>query len=428
MKSSFYQQLFLKTLRNIRKGRLVIKLPDQSYHFFGEGNQSECVEWTIHDSNCFRRIILAEDIGLGESYIEGMWEVNDLTAFLRLFIENRDHLRSSKLLPLAKIGKNILLLTERLKHAVNSNSKKQSIRNIHAHYDLGNDFYQTFLDGGMAYSSAFFSDPKQNLEDAQFEKNDRLCRKLSLKPQHHLLEIGSGWGGFSIHAAKLYGCRVTTVTISEEQFAFAKQRIADEGLEDRIEIRFQDYRDIKGKFDRIASVEMLEAVGHEHLHSYFKQCSNLLKPEGIIGIQVILSPDSRYRYYRGRVDYIRKHIFPGGHLPSISSIQEQVGKHSDWDLQHFESFGKHYAETLRRWDETFMRASEQRQQLGFDEAFERKWHFYFCYCEAGFDSRHIQVGQFIFASPNNSDLDTENSLEARPAVPLKTKNRQQAQA
>jgi cyclopropane-fatty-acyl-phospholipid synthase len=410
MNASFYQNLVVKILHKIERGCLILKLPDGSQHFFGNPETGEPIEWTINDIACFKRIALGQDIGLGESYIEGMWEVNDLAAFLRIFIDNGEALKRTRFPIVSAVGKRLLLAWERIGHAMRSNTVEQSERNIHAHYDLGNDFYQTFLDSGMAYSSAFFSGDSDDLEDAQFEKNDRLCRKLSLKPGVHLLEIGSGWGGMALHAAKHYGCKVTSVTISKEQFAMARQRVTEAGLEDQIEIRFQDYRKITGKFDRIVSVEMLEAVGHEHLKTYFEQCSRLLKPNGIFGIQVILSPDSKYKYYRNRVDYIRKHIFPGGHLPSISSIQEQVTKLSDWDLQHFESFGKHYAETLRQWCDRFNETREQRQSLGFDEYFERKWNFYFRYCEAGFDSRHIQVGQFIYCAPNNEDLNTENVL------------------
>ena len=227
-------------------------------------------------------------------------------------------------------------------------------------------------------------------------------------PAHHLLEIGSGWGGFAMHAASRYGCKVTTVTISERQFAYAQEQIRNAGLQDRIDLRLQDYRDIKGQFDRIASIEMLEAVGHEHLRTFFSQCKQLLKPHGIVALQAILSPDSWYHDYRNSVDFIRKHIFPGGHLPSIESIHRTVRSLSDWDLQHLETFGTHYAHTLRHWRQQFHATRHSREKLGFDETFERKWDFYFAYCEAGFEARHIQVAQFVYASPNTADYQFEN--------------------
>jgi cyclopropane-fatty-acyl-phospholipid synthase len=424
MKPDFYQKLIIQTMSKIQVGCLILELPDGSQHFCGRPGKYDPVVWKVHNTACFKAIVLGQDIGLGESYIEGLWEVNDLTALLRLFIENRSALQSSRYPLISTMARTLLLGWERIQHMLRSNTRKQSERNIHAHYDLGNPFYETFLDKGMAYSSAYFSGKNEPLEDAQFEKNDRLCRKLALAKHHHLLEIGSGWGGMALHAAQHYGCRVTSVTISREQHDYACKRVKEAGLEDRVEIRFQDYRDIEGKYDRIVSVEMLEAVGHEHLETYFSQCAKLLKPDGILGLQVILSPDSRYKYYRNRVDYIRKHIFPGGHLPSITSIQAQVGRKTDWDLQHFESFGKHYAETLRRWGSRFKETRERRQELGFDDCFERKWEFYFCYCEAGFDSRHIQVGQFIYAAPNNPELAVE---EARAStVSSTTSQRTQA--
>ena len=402
MKMNYYQKLFLHLLTKIREGHLVVQLPDGTHRFFGTKQDGTTpIHLEIRDIEFFKRVILQEDIGLGESYILEQWNCSDLTGFLKLLLANQRYFSNRKSAIPARIMRKILLSWDHLAHLTRSNNRKNSRKNIHAHYDLGNDFYKLFLDPTMTYSAGFFSEKDQDLESAQFEKYDRLCRKLALEPHHHVLEIGSGWGGWAIHAATYYGVKVTTVTISEEQHAYARNLVAERGLEDRIDIRFQDYRDIHGTFDRIVSIEMLEAVGHEHLNHYFKTCQRLLAPDGIFAFQVILSPDSRYLNYRNRVDYIRKHIFPGGHLPSVQSIHQAVNKCSDWDLLHMESFGTHYAETLRRWDANFKETTQQRRALGFDQTFDRKWEFYFRYCEAGFDMRHIQVAQFVYAAPNN---------------------------
>ncbi len=406
--SQSFEKLFVEILSRFDKGQLTLKLPSGTEHFFGDAQSDQKAHIQVNDELFFKRVIIGSDIGMGESYMENLWSTDDLTAVLKVFILNRPHIQKISKNPFI-IGRIIFyLLGERIQHKGRSNSKDQSRKNIHAHYDLGNEFYREFLDPGMTYSAAYFEHPNQDLESAQNEKYDRLCRKLNLKPGLHLLEIGSGWGGFAIHAASNYGCRVTTVTISERQYTYAKNRIKQAGLEDLIEIRIQDYRDIRGQFDRIASIEMLEAVGHEHLDSYFGQCSNLLKPDGILGIQVILSPDSRYQYYRKRVDFIRKHIFPGGHLPSFQSIHNTVKQHSDWDIQHVDTFGAHYAETLRRWQRTFNDTKKQRRNLGFDDVFDRKWNFYFSFCEAGFDMRLIQVAQLIYSSPQNTNYQFES--------------------
>jgi len=414
MKLIHYQKLLLSVFSKIKEGQLVIQLPEGVHHFFGSesSEQTQPIHLIVHDNEFFKRVVIQEDIGLGESYIAQQWNCNDLAGFLKLLVRNHRYLSGNSSKFVVSLLKKILIGWDRLGHIARSNTRQNSRRNIHEHYDLGNSFYAQFLDPSMTYSSGIFTDFSDDLESAQFEKYDRLCRKLALKPGLHLLEIGSGWGGMALHAATHYGVRVTTVTISEEQYDYVKNLIKLRGLEERIEVRFQDYRDIEGKFDRIVSIEMLEAVGHEHLNHYFKTCSRLLEPSGIFAFQVILSPDSRYRDYRNRVDFIRKHIFPGGHLPSFKSIHESVNRNSDWDLLHMETFGTHYAETLRRWDQQFTRSTAKRHRLGFDETFDRKWEFYFAYCEAGFDTRHIQVAQFVYAAPNNLEYNYEKSVES----------------
>ena len=421
MRSITCENLLLDAFTRIRTGQLLLTLPDGSTRFFGSADtDGPSVSIVVKDREWFRRVVLGDDIGLGESFIEGLWETDDLSGFLKLLLLNRHHLGNPAIGLVLPVFKKIAQGADWIRHLLNGNTRKGSVRNIHAHYDLGNQFYQQFLDPGMTYSSAWFSSPHDALEDAQTEKYDRLCRRLDLRPGLNVLEIGSGWGGFAIHAATRYGCNVTSLTVSQEQYAYAKERVAAAGLADQITILFKDYRDMTGRFDRIASIEMLEAVGHEHLNSYFRQCARLLTPDGIVGLQVILTPDSRDHGYRRRSDYIRKHIFPGGHVPTFKSIHEAVARHSNWDLQHMESFGTHYAETLRRWRARFLETTAQRRALGFPETFDRKWLFYFAFCEAGFECRHIQVAQLIYAAPDNAEhLYGDNCLSLESDIPVR---------
>ena len=277
-------------------------------------------------------------------------------------------------------------------------------RNIREHYDLGNDFYRLFLDPTMTYSSALFERPGQTLEEAQTAKYDRLCQKLKLKPDEHLLEIGSGWGGMSLHAAKKYGCRVTTITISEAQFRYARELFQKEGLAGRIEIKLLDYRLVTGQFDKIVSIEMLEAVGDAYLETYFAKCHELLRPGGLLGLQMITCPDTRYDSLRKNVDWIQKHIFPGSLLLSVHRVNQALRRTGDLHLHDLTEMGLSYAETLRRWRAAFNRQLPQVRALGFDERFIRKWNYYLCYCEAAFARRNISVVQTIYTRPNNPTL------------------------
>jgi cyclopropane-fatty-acyl-phospholipid synthase len=299
---------------------------------------------------------------------------------------------------------NILKFVNRISYTLRKNSKTGSKRNISEHYDLSNDFFSLFLDSSMTYSSAHFSHENESLEDAQREKYDRLYRKLKLKPTDHLLEIGSGWGGFAVHAVKNYGCRVTTVTISREQYEYAKERFKREGVEDRIEIRLQDYRDVTGEFDKIVSIEMLEAVGDEYLETYFRKCHEVLKKNGILAVQVITSPDSRYKEFKSGVDFIQKHIFPGSLLPSIAALNRAVNKSGTMHLHDLKEFGLSYARTLAAWKQRFNKNVEQVKMLGFDDRFIRKWNYYLSYCEAGFATRNTNVVQMVYARPNNTEV------------------------
>ncbi|MFO0941086.1 MAG: cyclopropane-fatty-acyl-phospholipid synthase family protein [Pirellulales bacterium] len=279
------------------------------------------------------------------------------------------------------------------------NTKAGSRRNISAHYDLSNDFFSLMLDASMTYSSAVFAKPEMTLAEAQHEKYDRICRKLNLKPSDHILEIGTGWGGMAIHAAEHYGCRVTTTTISQQQYQLAKTRIQDAGLQDRINLLQLDYRDLTGKYDKLISIEMIEAVGEKYLPGYFAQCSRLLKPEGAMALQAITIPDHRFDAYRHSVDFIQRYIFPGGFLPSIGAIGRSLAAQTDFRFVHCEDFGSHYADTLGIWRENFWNAIDQVRELGFDNRFIRTWQYYLCYCEAGFRERLIGVCQLVLTKP-----------------------------
>jgi cyclopropane-fatty-acyl-phospholipid synthase len=290
----------------------------------------------------------------------------------------------------------------RLFHSRRDNSLNGSRKNISEHYDLSNDFFALWLDPTMTYSSAYFKEETFTLEEAQKAKYQRLCEQLHLKPTDHVLEIGSGWGGNAIYMASNFGCKVTTITISQEQQKLAIERVKAAGLDDRISVEIQDYRKIKGQYDKIVSVEMLEAVGARYFENYFEQCHKLLKQDGIFALQVITCPDSRFEALRDGVDWIQKHIFPGSLLPSVGSMNEAINRTGDLTLVDLKDLGLHYARTLKTWFENFNQQLEEVKKLGFSESFIRKWNYYLCYCEAAFEMRNINVMQLVYARPNNT--------------------------
>jgi cyclopropane-fatty-acyl-phospholipid synthase len=296
---------------------------------------------------------------------------------------------------------NFLKIVNKIQHALRSNTKDGSRKNISEHYDLGNEFFSLFLDPSMAYSSAYFTNAKESLHQAQINKYDLLCQKLKLTDRDHLLEIGSGWGGLAMHAAQNYGCRVTTVTISKQQHAFVSEKVFERGLKDFIDVKFMDYRDIKGQFDKIVSVEMIEAVGHKFMKTFFVQCHALLKKDGLLALQMILSPDHRYESFRKNVDWIQKHIFPGSLLPSMQVIQSSIRETGNLMLYDFEDMTPSYAQTLKIWREGFNQNLSAVRDMGFEEEFIRKWNYYKSYCEAAFKTRNISVVQAVFTRPNN---------------------------
>jgi cyclopropane-fatty-acyl-phospholipid synthase len=349
---------------------------------------------TIQDPAFFRHTLLGGSLSVAESYLCGEWDCDDLTSLFRIFVRNID---ASEKLDNRMAW--IVGWSHRLFHWWHSNTIQGSQDNIHAHYDLGNDFFKLWLDETMAYSCGIFSDLETSLRQASTEKFDRVCRRLRLTPADHVLEIGTGWGGFAIHAAGRYGCRVTTTTISKEQLGVARQSIQAAGLSNRVTLLQQDYRAVEGEFDKLVSLEMIEAVGHRYLETYFRQCGRLLRSDGSLMLQAIMMPESRYDEYLRSVDFIQRYVFPGGCLPSLGAILTAVGKSSDLRFVHAEDFAPHYAETLRRWRKAFHEHLDDVRQLGYPDRFVRLWNYYLCYCEAVFEERHISVFQLQFDKP-----------------------------
>jgi cyclopropane-fatty-acyl-phospholipid synthase len=398
------EAIVMKALEGMNRGSLRLTLPDGEVMQFGDGSAEVHATVRIVRPEYFRKCLLYGDVGFGEAYVDGDWETDDITRVVSWFLLNVENAPTISGSRRTTWMLNLMKLVNRIGHRFRENTLRGSRKNISEHYDLSNDFFRRMLDPGMTYSSAYFSTPELTLEQAQTEKYDRLCRHLRLQPTDHVLEIGSGWGGFALHAASHYGCRVTTVTVSEEQFRYAQERIRLSGLIDRIEIRFQDYREIQGSFDKIVSIEMLEAVGDRHMETFFAKCHEVLKRNGLLGLQVITSPDARYDSMRKGVDWIQKHIFPGSLLPSIARINQAINKTGDMSLHDLKDMGLHYARTLHLWRENFNRNIDTIATLGFDERFVRKWNYYFSYCEAAFAMRNINVVQMIYTRPNNALL------------------------
>lgn len=348
----------------------------------------------VHDPRFYIDVLMAGSNGAASAYRDGYWSCDNLPGLFQLMIRNldsTDELESG----MASLGNWWL----RRRHKARSNTRQGSQENIHAHYDLGNDMFQLFLDKTMTYSSGIFLDEDSTLEEASIEKIDRICRKLDLQEQHSLIEIGSGWGSFSIHAAKNYGCHVTTITISKEQYNLAKERITEQGLNHLIDIRLCDYRDLNGKFDKLVSIEMIEAVGDEYLPDYFSTCASLLKEDGQMLIQAITMPDHRYKQYLKASDFIQQFIFPGSCVPSLTAMIEAMTKASDLRVNHIEDFGLDYAKTLRIWRENFNERLDDVKKQGYGEDFIHLWEYYLCYCEAGFLERYTGVVHMLMNKP-----------------------------
>ena len=350
----------------------------------------------VLDPGFYRAAAAQGSVGVGEAYMDGLWRCDDLVALVRLLVINRDRLDAMET-GLARFGGWLL----RGWHALRRNTRAGSRRNIAAHYDLGNDLFELFLDKSMMYSSAIFADENESLETAQWRKLERICRKLDLQPGDHLVEIGTGWGGLAVHAASRFGCRVTTTTISKEQHALAVQRVAAAGLSDRVTVLLEDYRDLQGQYDKLVSIEMVEAIGHQYLDTYLAKCASLLKPEGLALIQAITIEDHRYQQALGSVDFIKRFIFPGSFIPCVSALTGAAARASDLRLVNLEDIGPSYALTLRHWRQRFMDRLDEVRRQGYDERFIRMWEFYLCYCEGGFMERSIGDVHLLLARPGN---------------------------
>ena len=389
------RKLLFKRLENMPKGKLIIEESGSSFEF-GCSNAGSAINAVIQikAAGAYRDIVFGGSIGGAEAYIEGKWSTPNLVDVVRLMAVNIDFLN--------ELDSGRFFVTnwlEKAMHWLNRNTQANSKKNISRHYDLSNDFFELFLDSEMMYSSAVFGSAHMSLEDAAIAKLDLTCQKLELKPEDHLLEIGTGWGGLALHAAQHYGCQVTTTTISTEQYNAACARVAELGLESQVKVLCKDYRLLEGKFDKLVSIEMIEAVGLEYYPQYFSSCSRLLKPGGLMLLQAITVPEQRYDYARKSVDFIQRHIFPGGSLPCHQAIMTAIKKHTDMQLVHMQEIGRDYAKTLQHWRHRFMNNLDQVRQLGFDEFFIRKWHYYLCYCEGAFEERAIGTAQILFAKP-----------------------------
>lgn len=381
----------LRRLERINEGQLTLR--DRCGEaVLGAKDSGPSGDITVRRDRFYRRVALQGSIGAGEAYVDGDWDTPDLTAALRVFAANLEAIKGVErgaptlLKPLRSFG-----------HWLRRNTPSGSRSNIAQHYDLSNDFYALMLDPTMTYSSGYFAEPSSTLEEASREKYDRICRQLRLTPGDHVLEIGTGWGGFAAHAATQYGCRVTTTTISQAQHDYAAERFREAGVDSRVELLLEDYRDLNGQYDKLVSIEMIEAVGERYLPGYFRQCSRLLKPTGAMALQAITIPDCRYDAYRHSVDFIQKHIFPGGFLPSPGAITDCLRSETDLRLAHQEDFAEHYARTLAAWRDNLFGRLEEAHALGFDERFLRLWNYYLSYCEAGFRERQIGVSQWLLA-------------------------------
>jgi len=387
----------------IKIGTLQVIYKDGTIKLYGEKKVEEKITLEIYNNRFFTRVMLYGDIGFSESYIDEDFETSNLTKLIELALLNAKYLGTTSENEKNKLI-NLMPVFNKIKHSLRKNSKTNSRKNISAHYDLSNEFYKLMLDETMMYSSAVFSHKNEDLYEAQKNKLERLSSKLNLKEGSKVLEIGSGWGAMALHLANDKKCEVTTVTLSVEQKKLCEDRFKEHNVEDKIDILLKDYRDLNGKFDAIIAVEMFEAVGREYFHIFFKKCQELLKPNGVLVLQVITMPDQRYKDYSKGTDFIQKYIFPGGHLPSISKILEVTSKHTRLNLNHLEEFTEDYAKTLNIWHENFEKKLEEVKKLGFDEYFIRMWKMYLNYCEAAFLTRNINLHQLVFTRDQNIDL------------------------
>jgi cyclopropane-fatty-acyl-phospholipid synthase len=379
------QRLVLSKLEGIQHGTLVIKDAGQR-HVFGQqnGDQTISAEITVNDARFYGDIAFGGSIGAAEAWMQGYWDCEDPVTLVRIMVRNRDLLDGMEG-GLARLTRPL----QKLFHWANRNTRSGAQRNISAHYDLGNDFFKLWLDESMMYSCAIFEPEDATLAEAQQTRLARLCERLDLQPDDHLVEIGTGWGSLAIYAATHYDCQVTTTTISREQYELAQQRIEAAGVQDRVTLLLKDYRDMSGQFDKLISLEMIEAIGYEQYETYFTKCAELLRPDGRMLIQAITIEDERFESYRRNVDFIQRYIFPGSCIPSEKVMRETIERTSDMAVKSIEDIGLHYATTLNHWRHNFFANIDAVRALGYPNEFIRMWEFYLCYCEGGFLERSI---------------------------------------
>lgn len=393
---NFSRNIVLKACAKIQVGHLTIE-DESGIHSFGESQATAAVvaHITVHDLSTYFDFFFHGTVGSGEAYMRNAWSTPDLLSVIRLMVLNIQWL--SKFNAERPWYSRLLL---NIGHKLNNNTLSGSRKNIAAHYDLGNDFFSLFLDPTMMYSSAIYNEKTTSLEQASVNKLETICRKLKLTEHDHLLEIGTGWGGMAMYAAEHYGCKVTTTTISKEQYDFAKEKVKHKGLDNKITLLLEDYRDLEGQYSKIVSIEMIEAVGFEFYENYFAKCSSLLANNGMMLIQAITIPDQRYDYARKSTDFIKQYIFPGGCLPSNEVIAQCVSQHTDMQIIGLQDITQDYAKTLADWHDRFQTRIDDVKAQGFSDSFCRMWEFYLCYCEGGFRERVISTSQLLFAKPS----------------------------
>jgi cyclopropane-fatty-acyl-phospholipid synthase len=391
---NFARKQVLARLQHLQKGHLTI-IENGVKHEFGNDN-SFVATVTVHDAHFYGEMAFGGSIGAGEAYMLGYWSADNLTNVIRMMAANQtvmDALEGGYQWASKPFLKAL--------HWLNRNTTDGSRKNIAAHYDLGNDFFKLWLDPSLMYSAAIFSPPDCSLEAASNKKLQVICDKLDLKPSDHVVEIGTGWGGFAIYAASKYGCKITTTTISQQQFDEAFLRVKAQNLTDKITLLLNDYRDLQGQFDKLVSIEMIEAVGHQFYDVYFAKCASLLKPDGMALIQAITITDQRFESAKNSVDFIQRYIFPGSNIPSITAMLTSITRASDLKLYDCEDIGPHYATTLRKWRESFFANIDAVRRLGYSEQFIRMWEFYLCYCEGGFAERVLGDVHLLLVKPEN---------------------------
>lgn len=393
---NFFEKIVVRFFGQLTGGSVQLIKPDGKSLLLGKGGSQAPIEIKVHDKRFYKDILLSGTVGLGESYTQGYWETNNLTAFINLLIDN-EHLTDDLERKFAWLLKPVYVY----KHWQNRNSIQQAKHNILAHYDLGNELYTRFLDSSMCYSSGYYPTPETTLAESQVNKMEKILAPLELKSTDHLLEIGTGWGGLAVYAALKFGCKVTTTTLSEEQYQFSKERVEAAGLQNLITLLKQDYRLLEGQYDKIVSVEMIEAVGKKFMPTYFTTLEERLKPGGKISLQSITIADQRMESYSSTPDFIQTHIFPGGFLPSVSLLTDTIARQTSMVVRSMDDFGVSYARTLSDWRDNFLANKDELNELGYDDQFFRLWLFYFAYCEAGFLKKKISVIHLCAEKPND---------------------------